>query len=63
LDRYLLTSRESEVAKLLLGGYSNTEIAERLFVGVPTIKKHLSAIYDKAKVKSRAEFISNYKSL
>ncbi|MGI6686394.1 MAG: diguanylate cyclase domain-containing protein [Bacillota bacterium] len=53
-----LTTREKEVALLLLKGKSNVEIAKILYVGLSTVKKHVSSIFNKTKVNSRAEFIS-----
>jgi len=43
----LLTIRESEISKLLVEGYSNTDIAERLFVSPRTIETHRKNIYGK----------------
>lgn len=56
-QKYVLTEREKEVAALLLKGYKNSEIAQELFIGISTVKKHIVNIFDKANVKSRAEFI------
>ena len=53
-----LTPREIEVALLLLQGESNNNIAKTLYVGLSTVKKHTSSIFEKTNVKSRAEFIS-----
>jgi len=50
-----LTERELEVLKLVAGGLSNSEIAERLFVGVGTVKKHITHIYGKLEVSSRTQ--------
>jgi len=57
-----LSSREREVAKLLLEGRTNDDIAQVLFVGIPTVKKHISNIYQKAQVSSRSEFLALYQS-
>jgi two-component system, cell cycle response regulator len=57
-DKYRLTQREREVAELLATGNSNNEIAEKTFVGLSTVKKHISAIFLKTGVKSRAELIA-----
>ena len=59
-QKLFLTVREGEVAELLLKGLSNTEIAEQIFVSNSTVKKHISSIFNKVKVKSRSEFISKY---
>lgn len=56
-QKYVLTEREKEVAALLLKGYKNSEIAQELFIGISTVKKHIVNIFDKSNVKSRAEFI------
>jgi diguanylate cyclase (GGDEF)-like protein len=60
IKRLSLTLREKETALLLLKGLTNTEIAEQLFVGVSTVKKHISSIFTKAEVRSRSEFIAKY---
>lgn len=57
-----LSKREIEVARLLLQGRTNYDIAQVLFVGIPTIKKHLSSIYKKAGVNSRLEFLAGCQS-
>ena len=55
-----LTSRESEILNLLSQGFSNKEIAERMFVSVPTVRTHLSHIYEKLHVRSRTEAIIKF---
>jgi len=49
-----LTEREGEVLRLLATGLSNAAIAERLFLSRRTIDAHLTHIYAKLDVKSRA---------
>lgn len=48
-----ITLRESEVLKLVVEGYSNKEIAEKLFITHHTVKAHLSQIYKKFGVTNR----------
>jgi len=55
-----LTAREREIAVLLFEGKSNAEIAGALFIGLSTVKKHISAVLEKMNVKSRTEFVAAY---
>jgi DNA-binding NarL/FixJ family response regulator len=53
-----LTAREREVLNLLARGLSNRDIAEELVITNKTVKNHLSRIYEKIGVHSRAEAIA-----
>lgn len=50
-----LTSREREVLQSLAEGLSDQEIAERLFVGVGTVRSHLRSLLLKLQVQSRLQ--------
>ena len=50
-----LTPRESEILALLGERLTNKEIAERLFIGVGTVKSHVHAILKKLDVRDREE--------
>jgi DNA-binding NarL/FixJ family response regulator/predicted negative regulator of RcsB-dependent stress response len=50
-----LSRRETDVLRLLGEGLSNREIAERLFISPKTAEHHVSRIYGKLGLKSRAE--------
>ena len=50
---YSLTNREIEIAKYIIKGYSNSEIAKMLFVSKSTVKVHVSNILQKTKAKNR----------
>lgn len=52
-----LSNREAEVAELVSQGLSNKEVANQLFVTEKTVKFHLTNIYKKMSVKSRAQLI------
>jgi NarL family two-component system response regulator LiaR len=56
--RYDLTAREKEVLALMVEGLSNPAIAERLVIGLSTVKFHVSNIFSKLGVTSRAEAIA-----
>ncbi len=50
-----LTAREREIAALAAAGHPSRQIAERLYLSVRTVDNHLSRIYDKLGVSSRAD--------
>jgi DNA-binding NarL/FixJ family response regulator len=49
-----LTEREVEVLRLIAGGLTNNEIASELFLSAKTVSRHLSNIFTKIGVSSRA---------
>jgi DNA-binding NarL/FixJ family response regulator len=61
-DVLALTSREREVLGLMNGGFSNKEIATRLFIEVCTVKNHVHHILDKLQVSSRAQAVMKLSS-
>jgi DNA-binding NarL/FixJ family response regulator len=54
-EDFNLTSREKEVLDLLVQGFSNTEIADRLVVSVHTAKAHVCNILEKLSVTDRVQ--------
>jgi pimeloyl-ACP methyl ester carboxylesterase/DNA-binding CsgD family transcriptional regulator len=52
-----LTAREAEVLDLVARGLDNTEIAARLGVSVKTLRNHITSIFSKLNVGSRAQAI------
>ncbi|MCG8352972.1 MAG: LuxR C-terminal-related transcriptional regulator, partial [Chloroflexales bacterium] len=50
-----LSEREGEVLQLIAQGLSNQEIADKLVIGLSTVKKHINNIYAKLDVKSRTQ--------
>ncbi|MDQ3513199.1 MAG: LuxR C-terminal-related transcriptional regulator [Chloroflexota bacterium] len=49
-----LSTRELEVVRLVAAGLSNQEIADGLFISVPTVKRHLTTVFDKLGLQSRS---------
>ncbi len=49
-----LSRRERDVMRLVAEGLSNEEIAERLFLSVRTVERHLSNVYVKLRVSGKA---------
>ena len=58
-----LTEREMEVLNLLAEGLTNPEIAQRLFISLPTVKSHARNIYGKLGVHSRRQAVAHARSL
>lgn len=58
-----LSQRELEVLTFIAEGYSNQEIAEKLFVSINTIKTHIGNIYSKLGVRRRTQAVSKAKEL
>ncbi len=58
-----LTAREIEVLKLIESGCSNQDIAGKLVVSIPTVKRHISNIYAKLGVESRTQAVALGKEL
>jgi DNA-binding NarL/FixJ family response regulator len=52
-----LSPRERQVAELAVGGRTNREIAEALFVSVNTVGKHMAAVMRKLNARSRTELV------
>jgi len=53
--KFGLTSRELEVVRAVVAGFTNREISERLSISPNTTKHHLSNVFDKLGVSNRLE--------
>ncbi|GAA5164667.1 DNA-binding response regulator [Ornithinimicrobium tianjinense] len=51
----VLTERELEVARAVAGGGSNADISRQLYLGVPTVKAHVSSILAKLGLSNRVQ--------
>jgi DNA-binding NarL/FixJ family response regulator len=52
-----LTERELEVAGLVANGFSNSEIAEALFVSAGTVKTHVAHVLQKMSLRDRIQLV------
>jgi len=50
-----LTRREKDVATLVIQGYRNAEVAERLYLSVRTVEGHIYRIFEKLGISKRDE--------
>lgn len=58
-----ISKREYEVLDLMAAGFSNQEIADKLFVSLNTIKTHTSNLFVKLDVKRRTQAVQRAKAL
>jgi DNA-binding CsgD family transcriptional regulator len=59
-DPSRLTAQELAVAQLVARGLSNRQVAAELFVSVKTVQFHLTRVYSKLRVSSRAELAAQF---
>lgn len=52
-----LTEREREVLDLIARGMNNTEIAQMLVISQKTVRNHVSNVFNKLQVATRAQAI------
>lgn len=60
LSNYQLSQREIEIIELISDGYSNKEIAEKLYLGESTIKNYISGILTKLDLRDRTQIAIFY---
>lgn len=54
-DKFALSDREHQVLELLVGGMSNQQMAENLFISSETVKTHMRHIMEKLAVSDRTQ--------
>jgi DNA-binding CsgD family transcriptional regulator len=59
-SREQLTPRETQIAIAVAEGASNRDVAAALFVTPKTVEYHLTRVYRKLGVRSRAELVKHY---
>jgi LuxR family maltose regulon positive regulatory protein len=58
----ILSGKEEKVARLVVAGLSNDEIAEKLFVSPNTVKYHIKSLYRKLDVTKRFDAIQKIRN-
>ena len=57
-DFHGFSQQDKQMIKLLVEGLHNQEIADQLYLSVPTIKAHLCRIYKSLGVKNRSQLVA-----
>jgi len=57
-QRYRLSEREMEIVNLILSGYQNQEISEKLYIELSTVKTHMKNIFYKLNISNRTQILS-----
>ncbi len=60
LQKPSLTKRQEEIVKLIIQGYSNKQISDRLFISEKTVKSHLNNVYKKLGLSSRVQLVADF---
>ena len=58
VSRYGLSNRETDIVRLVAEGFSNKEVAEKLFISFRTVENHLRSIYKKMEIHNRTSLVS-----
>jgi len=61
--RLRLSRRELEVLQLMAEGFSNLQIADKLFISLNTVKTHSSKIFEKLEVQRRTQAVEMARKL
>jgi len=54
----VLTHREMDILELVGRGNTNTEIADKLFLSIGTVKNYITTLYDKLGIKGRTKLMT-----
>ena len=57
VEQFGLTKKESDILDLLVKGYSNKEICDKMVISSNTVKKHILNIYRKLNIKNRVQLL------
>lgn len=57
LEAYGFTDRELQIVVMLARGLATRQIAGQLYLSPHTVRDHVKAIFDKARVNSRGELV------
>lgn len=52
-----ISRRQEQIARMLLHGYSDKQVAFELKIGLPTVRTHLARLYSKLSAQDRVEVV------
>jgi DNA-binding CsgD family transcriptional regulator len=58
MSAYGLTEREQQLTRLVLQGFSTSDIADRLVISVHTVQEHLKNIFAKTGMRARRDLVT-----
>lgn len=58
---YKITPGEKEIIREIIDGLEVKEIANKLFITIHTVKKHMRSVYTKCRVQNRVELYNRFK--
>jgi DNA-binding CsgD family transcriptional regulator len=58
VERYGITNRERDIISMIMQGYPNRIIGERLFISDRTVKNHISSIYRKTAAENKVQLLN-----
>ena len=61
--KYHLTTKEMEIATLILQNHKYKKIADMVYIAEKTVSKHASNIFKKTQVKNKEHFLKNFNNL
>lgn len=57
-NTYQLTSRETDIARLICEGHAYKEIGDLLFISESTVKKHVQNIFEKLEISNKVQLVN-----
>lgn len=63
MHRAQLTARETEVASLVCDGFTDKQVADRLFISPNTVNNHLKHIFNKMEVHNRVQLANRLQGI
>ncbi len=58
VDRFGISNREREIVSMIMQGYPNRTVGERLYISDRTVKNHISSIYRKTGAVNKVQLLN-----